>query len=147
MCYIRSNQLRAYWSMDKPNSLWSIKGVSPEARDAATKSAWTSHQPLGRWLSHVIHKTSTDEIGEPITHSEGNTRTGALPPAPLPSDTTWQEAVVQFEARITEIERQITADILPVENAIDRIADRLDTLETYVLRLPRRSYLGRLLRR
>ena len=133
--------------MDKPNSLWSIKGVSPEARDAATKSARTSHQPLGRWLSHVIHKTSTDEKGEPITHSEGKKRTGDLPSAPLPSDTTWQEAVVQFEARITEIERQLTADILPVENAIDRIADRLDTLETYVLRLPRRSYLGRLLRR
>jgi len=133
--------------MDKPNSLWSIKGVSPEARDAATKSARTSHQPLGRWLSQVIHKTSTDEEGEPITPSEGNTRTGALSPAPLPSDTTWQAEVVQLEARITEIERQLTSEIQPVENALDRIVDRLDTLETYVLRLPRRSYLGRLLRR
>ena len=133
--------------MDKPNSLWSINGVTPEARDAATKSARTLHQPLGRWLSQVIHKTSTGENGEPFTPSEGNTRTEALPPDPLPSDATWQEAVVQLEARITEIERQLTADILPVENAIDRIADRLDTLETYVLRLPRRSYLGRLLRR
>ena len=133
--------------MDKPNSLWSIQGVSPEAQDAATKGAWSSHQPLGRWLSQVIHKTSADEGGKSVTPSEWIVRTGAESPTLLSSAETWQEAVAQLEVRIAEVERQLTAEILPVVNALDRISDRLDTLETYVLRLPRRSYLGRLLRR
>ena len=127
--------------MNKPNSLWNIKGVSPVAQDAAKKGARISRQPLGRWLSQVIHKTSADERGEPVTPSEWDTQTGAA------SAATWQEAVAQLEVRIAEIERQPTAPVLPVENALVRIADRLDALEIYVLRRPRQSYLRRLLRR
>ena len=136
-----------YWSMNKPNSLWNIKGVSPVAQDAAKKGARISRQPLGRWLSQVIHKTSADERGEPVTPSEWDTQTGAASAAPPSSAATWQEAVAQLEVRIAEIERQPTAPVLPVENALVRIADRLDALEIYVLRRPRQSYLRRLLRR
>ena len=50
--------------MNKPNSPWSIKGVSPAARDAAKEGARISRQPLGRWLSQVIRKTSADEGGK-----------------------------------------------------------------------------------
>ena len=133
--------------MNKPSSPWSIKGVSPAARDAAKEGARISRQPLGRWLSQVIRKTSDDEGVEPVTTSVLDSRAGAAAAASPSSATTWQEAVVRLESRIVQSERQVTDAVLPVEHALERIAERLEAIETYVLRQPRRSYLRRLLRR
>ncbi len=133
--------------MNKPNSPWSIKGVSPAARDAAKEGARISRQPLGRWLSQVIRKTSDEEGVAPVASSAWDSPAGAATAASPSSATTWQEAVVRLEARIAEAERQTGAAALPMENALERIAERLEAIETYVLRQPRRSYLRRFLRR
>ena len=131
--------------MNKPNSPWSIKGVSHEARDAAKEGARISHQPLGGWLNQVIRMTSDAEGAAPVTSSGSS---ADAPSAASPSSaTTWQEAVVRLEARIAETEQSATAAALPVDAALERIADRLEAIETYVLRRPRRAYLRRLLRR
>ncbi len=134
--------------MNKPNSPWSIKGVTSEAKDAAKEGARISRQPLGKWLIEVIRKTHAAEA-QPTAAA---TETGA--PAELNAATaspsaaaTWQEAVVRLEARIAETERSVTDSALPVNAALERIADRLEAIENYVLRRPRRSYLRRLLRR
>ena len=136
--------------MSKPNSPWSIKGVSLEARSAAKEGSRISRQPLGKWLSQVIHKIGELESGTPgativpgTTDSEIFVSTAASPS----SAATWQEAVVRLEARIAETEERAAAGIQPLDHALERIADRLDSIETYVLRRPRRSYLDRLLRR
>ena len=34
--------------------LWSVKGVSPEARDAARAAAQESGQPIGVWVDQAI---------------------------------------------------------------------------------------------
>ncbi len=133
--------------MNKPNSPWSIKGVSPEARDAAKEGARISRQPLGKWLSQVIRVTSDAEAGVPATATASIAPAGTTLAASPSSATTWQEAVVRLEARISETERHAIAAVLPVDDALERIADRLEAIETYVLRRPRRSYLKRLLRR
>ncbi len=133
--------------MNTPNSPWSIKGVSPEARDAAKEGARISRQPLGKWLSQVIRVTSETESGAPATATSSNSPTDTIFAAAPSSAVTWQEAVVRLEARIRESEGQVTEAVLPVNDALMRIADRLEAIETYVLRRPRRSYLKRLLRR
>ncbi len=133
--------------MNKPSSPWSIKGVSPTARDAAKEGARISRQPLGGWLNQVIRMTSDAEGATPVTSSGSAAPAGAASAASPSSATTWQEAVVRLEARIAETERSVTDSALPVNAALERIADRLEAIENYVLRRPRRSYLRRLLRR
>lgn len=133
--------------MNKPSSPWSIKGVSPAARDAAKEGARISRQPLGRWLSQVIRKTSAAEGIEPVGSEEQDMPARAAYAASPSSATTWEEAVVRLEARIVETEQKSIDAVLPVENALVRIADRLDAIETFVFRQPRRSYLRRFLRR
>ncbi len=133
--------------MNKPNSPWSIKGVSAEARDAAKEGARISRQPLGRWLSQVIRMTSAAEGAAPTTSTALDDPAGTDSTASPSSAATWQEAVVRLEARIAETERHATAAVQPVDEALERIADRLESIETYVLRRPRGSYLRRLLRR
>ncbi len=127
--------------MNKPNSPWSIKGVSLEARDAAKEGARISRQPLGKWLSQVIRVTGDAETGAP------EAATGSAAAASPSSATTWQEAVVRLEARIADSDRHAADAAQPVDDALMRIADRLEAIETYVLRRPRRSYLKRLWRR
>ncbi len=133
--------------MNKPSSPWSIKGVSPAARDAAKEGARISRQTLGGWLNQVIRMTSDAEGAAPVASSGWAAPAGAAFAASPSSATTWQEAVVRLEARIAETERHATAAVLPVDAALQRIADRLEAIENYVLRRPRRSYLRRLLRR
>ena len=148
MTYIVGHRRTAWPTMNKPNSPWSIKGVTPEARDAAKDGARISRQPLGRWLGEVIRKTSAAET-DSITADAGSAVAPGTPAATAsPSAAaTWQEAVVRLEAAISETGRQAAAAVIPLEESLERIADRLDSIETYVLRRPRRSYLTRLLGR
>ena len=133
--------------MNKPSSPWSMKGVSPVAREAAKEGARISQQPLGRWLNQVIRVTSEAEGMSPVTENASNSNGEAqFGPSPT-SAVTWQEAVFRLEARLSESER-ISADaVVPVEKALDRISERLEAMETYVLRRPRQSYLSRIFRR
>jgi localization factor PodJL len=133
--------------MNKPSSPWSIKGVSPVARDAAKEGARISQQPLGRWLNQVIRVTSEAEGASPAT-ADGPSSHADTKSIPSPSSAvTWQEAVARLEARIFQSERNAADLVVPVNDSLERIADRLEAIETYVLRRPRQSYLSRLLRR
>ncbi len=133
--------------MNKPNSPWSIKGVSLEARDAAKEGARISRRPLGKWLTEVIRMTSAAETAATTNESGSAAATGTTAAASPSSAATWHEAVVRLEARIAATESHAAAAVLPLNDAIERIADRLDSIENYVLRRRRRSYLSWLLRR
>jgi localization factor PodJL len=133
--------------MNKPSSPWSVKGVSPAAREAAKEGARISQQSLGKWLSQVIRVTSEREGASPSSDkSEISTREAQSVAQPS-SAVTWQEAIVRLESRIEESHRTSSESLVPVEQALSRISERLDAMETYVLRRPRPSYLGRLFRR
>lgn len=136
--------------MTKSSSPWSIKGVSAEARNAAKEGARISRQPLGRWLSQVIEKTSNAEAEvhhAPVPTAAVDSTSYAPHAAPAASAVTWQEAIERLEARIGENEARASSTAQVQNETLERIADRIDSIETYVLRHPRRSYLARLLRR
>lgn len=42
---------------------WSLKGVSPEARQAAKSAAKAAGEPVGVWLSGVIRDVAAAETG------------------------------------------------------------------------------------
>lgn len=133
--------------MNKPNSPWSIKSVTPEAREAAKEGARISRQPLGKWLSEVIRKTSSAETSSSAAEISAAEISEAAADASPSTATTWQEAMVRLESRVAASERRSAAAVEPVQDALDRLVARLDSIETYVLGRPRRSYLTRLLRR
>jgi len=43
---------------------WTVKGISPEARNAAVRAANASGEELGVWLSRLINKVSQAERDE-----------------------------------------------------------------------------------
>ena len=100
----------------------------------------------GIGVNSYLWRASLDTISFMPLASAGGPEyvAGAADPS---SAATWQEAVVRLEARISESEARAVAATRPLDDALERIADRLDSMETYVLRRSRRSYLSRLLRR
>lgn len=48
--------------MAKPPSPWSVKGVDPEAREAAKIAARKSGMTVGAWLSQMIRQSATDQL-------------------------------------------------------------------------------------
>lgn len=46
----------------KPSSPWSVKGVEPEAREAAKMAARRAGLPLGTWLSQTIRRAASEEL-------------------------------------------------------------------------------------
>lgn len=48
----------------KPNDSWSIRGVSPETRQAAKRAARKSGQTLGAWLDDQIRLAATQKLSE-----------------------------------------------------------------------------------
>lgn len=48
----------------KPSDTWSIRGVSPETRQAAKRAARKSGQTLGVWLDEQIRLAATQKLSE-----------------------------------------------------------------------------------
>lgn len=64
------------------NSPWSVKGVDPEAREAAKIAARRQSVPLGRWLTQTILSTAARELK--TGGSAGSPRRPFAPPPPPP---------------------------------------------------------------
>ena len=125
--------------MDNANLPWSIKGISPEARSAAKEHATESGQPMGAWLSQVIHSVSQQEREE----AEGGP--AIMPQSVIPpissekskpyDDAGFDEAhadLAVLAKRIAKAERWTARSVGPLRQAIDEIARRLDALEQEV---------------
>lgn len=48
----------------KPSDTWSIRGISPETRQAAKRAARKSGQTLGVWLDEQIRLAATQKLTE-----------------------------------------------------------------------------------
>lgn len=56
-------------------SLWTVQGVSPEARDVAVRAAHADGEELGEWLSRLIHRVNADELRAASARAEMEDRT------------------------------------------------------------------------
>lgn len=122
--------------MDNANLPWSIKGISPEARSAAKEYAAESNQPMGAWLSQVIHSVSQQERaaaeGGPAIMPQT-----IIPPISSEKSKPYDDAgfdkadadLAVLAKRIAKAERWTARSVGPLRQAIDEIARRLDALE------------------
>lgn len=131
----------------KRTSPWSVKGVDPEAREAAKLAARRLDMPVGQWLSHAIRKVATEQLrtGGPGpdpefagTGNDGQRRafaagpdtrgeTGARPPALTPEAVL--ESINRLAAKIEESESRTTEAIAPVADKVRELTEEVDALK------------------
>lgn len=106
----------------RPGVPWSVKGIEPEAREAAKQAARRAGVTLGAWLNQVIMETGTDEVGE-------------SGPAQMP----YREAYAPpQQAPAAEPKPQSGVDLAPVAEAVREVVQRVENSERRALDMTRR---------
>lgn len=110
---------------------WSVKGIEPEAREAAKQAARRAGMTLGNWLNQVILDSGTDEVGAQGASYEASYRPdftaqpgqGSYRPsyeqAPQFDMGPVAEAVKNLVQRVESSERRL-------DSAIETMATRFD---------------------
>ncbi|EKE78526.1 MULTISPECIES: hypothetical protein [Oceanibaculum] len=104
------------------NMPWSIKGVSPEAREAARKAVESGDMTMGEWLSEAIRAVAAEERGV----------ASAPEPAAAQTEVT-EDRLEPLAERIAAAERRTALMVAPLHELLETIARRLEGLEN---RLP-----------
>ena len=100
--------------------LWSVKGVSPEARDAARAAAQESGQPIGVWVDQAILMNGDNK--NPGTE----TTTDAAENTAQPDIVTILQAL---EQRVADHADRIAEQLAPLRDSINSLGTRLERLE------------------
>ena len=115
---------------------WSVKGIEPEAREAAKQAARRAGVTLGAWLNQVIMDTGTDEVGlqEPSAmqsrYSEPQQATPqAAQPKPAIDLGPLGEAVRELVQRVDSSERRTAEMTRKLEATVGQLAHRIDQSE------------------
>ena len=108
---------------------WSVKGIEPEAREAAKQAARRAGVTLGAWLNQVIMEGGTDEVSSPSqsTSAFGDTQVNARPES--------RQHVAMPEVASPE---RIAIDMAPVTEAMRDIVSRVEQSERRNQELARR---------
>jgi localization factor PodJL len=124
-------------------SPWSVKGVDPEAREAAKIAARRAGLTVGQWLTQTIRSTAAEQLrnggrgavaadsGFAATASGGTTGSGAGYTAPPPAPTMQAifESIQKLSARIEAAESSTAAAIAPLTEQVDELARQIDDVK------------------
>lgn len=113
---------------------WSVKGIEPEAREAAKQAAQRAGVTLGAWLNQIIMEAGTDEVGRPTSepHHASAPMSFAhpsMPHAPQIDMTPVAEAMRQIVQRVESSERRTSDLARQLEQTVGHLASRLDQSE------------------
>jgi len=128
----------------RPAVPWSVKGIEPEAREAAKQAARRAGLTLGAWLNQMIMDQGTDDVGQMPPHMRDfggfdAAASQAQPPqqqgyapsayaAPMAAQLDLSpvtEAVRDLVRRIDTNERRI-------ESSLEALAERVETSEQMI---------------
>lgn len=121
---------------------WSVKGIEPEAREAAKQAARRAGVTLGAWLNQIIMDGGTDEVGAPNgdvslkpgpqTQSFGQSAFGQSvfsQPEPHVDLAPVAEAVREIVTRVEQSERRTQDLARRLEQSVGSLAERLEHSE------------------
>ena len=130
------------------SSPWSVKGVDPEAREAAKIAARRAGLTVGQWLSQTIRSAATEQLrnggrgmaaadvsspmsGTPARDGmSGYTQgTGYNAQPPAPTMQAIFESVQKLSARIEAAESKTAAAIAPLAEQVDELAKQIDEVK------------------
>jgi|GEM_PF-1216482 len=126
----------------RPVVPWSVKGIEPEAREAAKQAARRAGMTLGAWLNHVIMDNGTDEaasFGPPPSDFAG---LDAAATQPQPPNAQAVNAQMMGAQGFTQQPQYTTPqmppvmqpqiDLSPVTDAVRDLVRRIDTNERHI---------------
>ena len=100
-------------------SPWSVKGVEPEAREAAKIAAHRVGMTIGQWLNHTIRAAATQQLATPPQAPQGT----------VSSDGAYSDEKPDIsdcpETRTFQSENKAAA----AERAVQRLSERLEKIE------------------
>ena len=117
--------------MSKPVLPWSLKGVSPEAREIAKKAAAQQGITIGEWVSRAIRDVGPDQAsGTPpeASQTDSSQTSDAIssPVSPEMDEDAVREAV---RARIYDSEERVAHMVGPLQDIIERLSRRMSRIE------------------
>lgn len=104
----------------KPGLPWSVKGVEPDAREAAKAAARRDGVTLGVWLNRTIYANSAE--------GAASSEAGDAPPKPTEAAPAADPTAVTA-ADLQQLNAPLIAAVRNIEQATSNLADRLATLE------------------
>ncbi len=110
----------------RPGVPWSVKGIEPEAREAAKQAARRAGVTLGAWLNQVIMDSGTDDINAAI-QNYGNMDAAGTQPQP-PAGAPYMQPNMQ-PAAFAAAPAQPQVDLSPVTEAVRDLVRRIDSNE------------------
>jgi localization factor PodJL len=130
----------------KSNSPWSVKGVEPEAREAAKLAARRAGVPVGVWLSNMIRKGAAEQlksggsaapsyqaVPQAVTGSDtGSAQNGAgnhRPPAPTTEVVL--ESINRLAAKIEAAEVRTSEAIAPLADKVKELSEQMDEVKEH----------------
>ena len=115
---------------------WSVKGIEPEAREAAKQAARRAGVTLGVWLNQIIMDTGTDEVGQqepPAMQNRYSTPGQSAPHASIPEPKIdlgpVVEAVRELVQRVDNSERRTAEMTRKLEATVGQLAERIEQPE------------------
>ena len=112
--------------MSKPVLPWSLKGVSPEAREIAKKAAAQQGMTIGEWVSRAIRDVGPEQEPETVPESVPVQDEAPLSGGAETDAETVREAV---RTRIYESEERVAHMVGPLQEIIERLSRRLTRIE------------------
>jgi localization factor PodJL len=123
-------------------SPWSVKGVDPEAREAAKIAARRAGLTVGQWLSQTIRHAATEQLrngGRGTAAVDGSSAMANIPPAeslsgahPQPPAPTMQaifESIQKLSARVEAAESKTAAAVAPLAEQVDALARQIEEVK------------------
>jgi len=121
-----------------PQSPWSIKGIDPEAREAAKMAARKAGMTLGGWLTRTILAVATHELKRGNTaQTQGTTAETpsewehgggpdlSPPPPPALTEQAILKSIQQLIQRVEHIEQATQESIAPIFEKVEELSERV----------------------
>jgi localization factor PodJL len=129
----------------KPGVPWSVKGIEPDAREAAKIAARRSGMTLGEWLNSKILETSDD-----MSEMRPETYRAPRPTQALERTASRLEDIAEQLSRLSRRDADTAQRVMPVEpdDTMHRVLSRVEsnerqTVEAFTAVNDRLSILGR----
>jgi hypothetical protein len=124
---------------NKMNIPWSIKGVSKEARAAAKKAAASDGVTMGEWLSRAIRTAENDSSMVSATQTGAATLALSTSRDVVTSTGSTEALRHGISDRIAQSEVHILGVAEPLQEIIQQLASRIESLESRTLAWPQEA--------